>query len=244
MRGAVELCKSLGFDGVDINMGCPDKSIEKSGCGADCIRHPERSIAVYKAACEGGLPISVKTRIGYNKQEIDTWLRTILEQKPVTLTVHLRTRKEMSFVPAHWELMPQIVALRNEVSPSTILIGNGDVLSKADGLHKIHASGCDGVMVGRGIFGNPWFFAEDQRERSTQEKLDACIEHTQLFEKLLGDIKSFAIMKKHFKAYINGFDGARELRTKLMEEAKLRHRCGTHYKVFSWLIFFSSSSFV
>jgi tRNA-dihydrouridine synthase len=121
----------------------------------------------------------------------------------------------MSDVPAHWELMPTIVALRNKISPETLIIGNGDVVSLEDAKNKIKETGCDGIMVGRGIFGNPWFFSG--KIATPQERLSVLVEHTKLFEKLLGDIKSFAIMKKHFKAYISGWDGAKELRMKLMD---------------------------
>ena len=218
MEQAAYLVKELGFDGVDINMGCPDRSIEKQGCGADMIKHPERAIAVIEAARKAGLPVSVKTRLGYNKVEIDTWIATLLSTQPDALTIHLRTRKEMSNVPAHWEYAKEIVALRNTLSPNTTLIGNGDVFSLEDGEQKIQETGIDGVMVGRGIFGNPWFFDREKKEISTVEKLDALIEHTQLFEAKIGKKKSFAVMKKHFKAYIQGFDGAKELRMQLMDE--------------------------
>src|SRR3989344_273861 len=115
------LISELGFDGIYINMGCPDRSVEKQCAGAGMIKDPKLAKEIIQAAREGGngLPVSVKTRIGYNKVEIDTWIRSLLEEKLPALTLHLRTRKEMSDVPAHWELMPQIVALRNEISPET-----------------------------------------------------------------------------------------------------------------------------
>ena len=196
------------------------------------------------------IPISVKTRIGYNKIEIDTWIRALLKQKLPVLTVHLRTRKEMSDVPAHWELLPEIIRLRDEISPETLIIGNGDVGSMEDAYKKAEESGCDGIMFGRAIFGNPWLFDRTRsisdgtdisfRESSSTslqgestalgnrgiarrknvsvpERMSVMVEHTELFMKLLGDIKSFAIMKKHYKAYVNGWDGAKELRIKLME---------------------------
>ncbi len=215
MVEAAALCAELGFDGIDINMGCPDKSIEKQCAGAAMMKDHGSALAIIEAARTSGLPVSVKTRIGYNKNEIDTWIRFLLEQKLPALTVHLRTRKEMSLVPAHWDLMPTIVALRNEISPETLIIGNGDVLDIADARKKIAETGCDGVMLGRAIFGNPWLFA--RKVSTIKEKLQVMVEHTKLFETLLGDIKSFAIMKKHYKAYVNGFDGAKELRIELME---------------------------
>jgi nifR3 family TIM-barrel protein len=245
IREAAKLCKELGFDGIDINMGCPDKSIEKQCAGAGMIKNPKLAREVIRAAKEGadGLPVSVKTRLGYNKNEMETWLREILEEGVAVLTVHLRTRKEMSNVPAHWDLMPRIVEIRNEMGKDTLIFGNGDALDIADAENKAKTSGCDGVMLGRAIFGNPWLFSANnltskfsqvlgsplgnsegaQPDRSKilseviREKLAVMIEHTKLFEQMLGQYKNFAIMKKHYKAYVNGFDGAKELRVKLME---------------------------
>ncbi len=233
MKKAAALCRELGFDGIDINMGCPDKSIEKQGAGAAHIKDWRRAQAVIRAAQEGAvdIPVSVKTRIGYNKVEFMEWLPKILECNIPALTVHLRTRKEMSLVDAHWELMPEIVTLVREMTGElseggTIILGNGDVKSVTEGKRLAGESGCDGVMVGRGIFGSPYFFnAELAEHMQTNQadsqviakKLKILVEHTTLYEEKLGDIKSFAIMKKHFKAYVHGFDGAKELRVELME---------------------------
>jgi nifR3 family TIM-barrel protein len=225
MKGASALAQELGFDGIDLNMGCPAREVEKQGAGSGHIKNPKLALEVIQAAREGApkLPISVKTRIGYNKVEIDTWIVTLLEQRLPALTVHLRTRKEMSDVPAHWDLMPKIVELRNKISPETLIIGNGDVNSLAEAHAKIKETGCDGVMVGRGIFGNPWFFSgKIVSELPIKERLTAMLEHAKLFDKLLGDVKNFAIMKKHFKAYVSGWDGAKELRIKLMETNTLK----------------------
>jgi nifR3 family TIM-barrel protein len=217
IREATKLCRELGFDGIDINMGCPDKSIEKCLAGAACIKDPKLAREIIRAAKEGAreLPVSVKTRIGYNKNEIETWFRELLKEDLAVLTVHLRTRKEMSDVPAHWDLMKRIVEIRNEVAPSTLIFGNGDLADLKDAKQKVKESGCDGAMLGRAIFGNPWLFSE--HVPSLEEKLKVMIEHTKLFEKMLGKHKNFAIMKKHYKAYVNGFEGAKELRMKLME---------------------------
>lgn len=216
IRAAAKLCKDLGFDGIDINMGCPDRSIEKQGAGAGMIKNPERAAEVILAAREGAedLPVSVKTRLGYNKIDLK-WIEHLLNMKLPALTVHLRTRKEMSLVPAHWDLMKEILALRDEISPDTLILGNGDALNLEDAQKKVSDTGCDGVMLGRAIFGNPWLFAG--RTPTLREKLEVMIEHTKLFEELLGEHKNFAIMKKHYKAYVNGFNGAKELRMKLMD---------------------------
>lgn len=225
MLEAAKLVESLGFDGIDINMGCPDRAVEKQGSGAGHIKDPENAKKVLESARAGApnIPISIKTRIGYNKVEIDTWIRFLLEQKLPALTVHLRTRKEMSDVPAHWELMNKIVELRNEISPETLIIGNGDVLSIEHGKKLIEETGCDGVMVGRGIFGNPWFFSgKVLSDISPKDRLTVMLEHAKAFDKKLGDVKNFAIMKKHFKAYVSGWDGAKELRVKLMETENIQ----------------------
>ncbi len=233
MEGAARLCLELGFDGIDINMGCPDRGIEKQGCGAAMIKHPENARAIIAAAKRGAgdLPVSVKTRLGYNKDELETWLPEILKENPAVVTVHCRTRKEMSLVPARWERVARAVEIRNELKSKTLIFGNGDVLDIEDANAKVLATGADGVMLGRAIFGNPWLFHPTKHlpERITssetqynfelitkEERLKVMVEHTKLFEELLPH-KNFATMKKHYKAYVNGFDGAKELRTELME---------------------------
>jgi len=243
MKKAAALARVLGFDGVDINMGCPDRAVEKQGGGAGMIKNPKTAIEVLEAARSGWIgdnearmsdilvPVSVKTRLGYNSVDLG-WIRLLLEQKLPVLTVHLRTRKEMSEVAAHWELMPEIVKLRNEISPETLIIGNGDVDSLEAAREKCQKYGCDGVMIGRGIFGKPWFFEgmhdTDPRiarmprteDKSPEFRLKVLLEHTKAFEKAYCGkkrLKSFAVMKKHFKAYVNGWDNAKDLRAQLME---------------------------
>jgi len=228
MREAAVLVRELGFDGLDINMGCPDRAVEKQGGGAAHIKDPKNAIRVIQAARDGmgELPVTVKTRLGYNKVDFD-WIRTLLELRLPALTVHLRTRKEMSEVPAHWELMPEIMKLRNEISPETLIIGNGDVSSMNEAKRRTQETRCDGVMIGRGIFGAPWFFENARKggvgadlnpnSRTPDERLKVMLEHAKLFERAYKGIKNFATMKKHFKAYVSGWDGAKELRMKLME---------------------------
>jgi nifR3 family TIM-barrel protein len=222
MKKVAVLAEELGFDGIDINMGCPDKSIEKQGAGAALIKNPQLARELIKAAKAGApnLPVSVKTRVGYNKDELDTWLPEILKEEPAVVTIHARTRKEMSKVPARWELVKRAVELRDMAGVETLIFGNGDVVDLSDAEVKVKEAGCDGAMLGRAIFGNPWLFAK--RVPTLQEKLEVMVEHTYLFEKLLGGYKNFAVMKKHYKAYVSGFDGSAELRGKLMatENAK------------------------
>ena len=218
MEETAKLVASLGFDGIDINMGCPDKSIEKQGAGAAHIKNPKLAQEVILATMAGaqGLPVSVKTRIGYNKENLAEWLPMLLDTKPAAITVHARTRKELSLVPARWEFVAQAVQMAK--GSGTLIIGNGDVRDLADADDKAHTTGADGIMFGRALFGTPWLFDRMRvTPPSLQEKFEILIEHTHLYEKLLGDIKSFAIMKKHYKAYVNGFDGARELRVRLMD---------------------------
>ena len=215
---ATKLVAELGFDGVDINMGCPDRAIERQGCGSAMIKTPEVAREIIRAAkAASSLPVSVKTRVGYNKESLDEWLPVLLAEAPAAITLHLRTRKQLSLVPADWELMKKAVAIRNRLNPDVLLIGNGDVESVAQGKQHIADTGCDGVMIGRGMFGNPWVFAGRTREETPlTEKLAALIELAHAFERMTPP-KSFAILKKHIKAFVIGFDGAAQLRAKLME---------------------------
>jgi nifR3 family TIM-barrel protein len=217
MKKVAILARELGFDGIDINMGCPDRSIEKQKAGAALIKNPKLARELIRAAKEGAgdLPVSVKTRVGFNKVELETWIPELLAEEPAVLTVHARTRKELSLVPARWEHVKRAVEIRNEMGKKTLIFGNGDVKDLADARQKIKETGADGVMLGRAIFGNPWLFKE--YIPNLEEKLKVMVEHTKLFHELLGDIKSFAIMKKHYKAYVANFDGAAELRGKLMD---------------------------
>jgi nifR3 family TIM-barrel protein len=220
MKKTAALVKKLGFDGIDINMGCPDKSIEKQGAGAAHIKNPKivREVICAVMAAAEGLPVSVKTRVGYNKENLDEWLGAILETKPAAIIVHARTRKELSLVPARWDLVARAVELAR--GTGTLIIGNGDVHDIFDARVKTTETGADGAMLGRATFGNPWLFDETRDVNNPvthREKFEALIEHTHLFEKLLGDIKSFAVMKKHYRAYVNGFDGAKEIRIRLMD---------------------------
>lgn len=215
---ATRLVAGLGFDGVDINMGCPDRSIEKQGAGAALVKNPALAVELIRAAREASeLPVSVKTRVGYNKESLEEWLSALLKANPAAVTLHLRTRKEMSLVPADWELMKKAVEIRNRVNPDVLLIGNGDARDIADAKIKIAESGCDGVMLGRAMFGNPWVFAGRKNEDTPlAEKLKALVELAHGFEKI-SPPKHFAILKKHIKAFVIGFSGAAELRAKLMQ---------------------------
>jgi len=217
MEAASKLCASLGFDGIDINMGCPDKAVEKSGCGAALIKNPSNARALIRAAKTAGLPVSVKTRLGYNSDELETWLPELLAEEPAAVTLHARTRKEMSLVPARWERVKRAVEIRDALGSKALIVGNGDSVSVDDAREKAAETGCDGVMLGRAIYGNPWLYADRPEPPTAKERIDALVEHIRLFDKILGDISNFATMKKHFKAYISGWDGAKDLRIRLME---------------------------
>ncbi len=231
MREAAKLVRELGFDGLDINMGCPDRGVEKQGAGAALMKNPKLAREIIRAAKKGFEgPVSVKTRIGYNTDQLDTWLPEILKEGVVAVAIHARTRKEMSKVPARWEAISRAVKIRDEVAPETLIIGNGDVKDLAHARELARETGADGVMLGRAIFGNPWLFSE--YTPTAEEKLKVLVEHTKLFDELMRPVKNFSIMKKHFKSYVSGFPAyagrdeaggspvglrPRELREKLMQ---------------------------
>lgn len=212
------LAARLGFDGIDINMGCPDRAVEKQGAGAALMKNPELAKKIIAATKEGagGLPVSVKTRLGYNDNAVLKWIKALLEAKPAAITVHGRTRKEMSKVPANWKAIGRAVKIAR--GSGTLIFGNGDVQAMSDAEQKAAKYGVDGVMIGRAIFGNPWLFNEriSAATISPAEKLAAALEHASLFQRTFRGKKNFAIMKKHFKAYASGFDGAKQIRSELM----------------------------
>lgn len=212
----------MGFVGVDINMGCPAKAVVKDGCGGGLIQFPEHAVEIIKAvqsAAKGKIPVSVKTRIGF-KEFNEQWLTRVLEQDLNMLTVHLRTVKEMSLVDAHWELMPQVKALRDRIAPQTALVGNGDVLSRGQADELATQYGIDGVMIGRGIFQDPYAAAEHSpwAEKTVAEKLRLYQTHIELFKDAWKNDprKPIAPLNKFCKTYVSNFDGAKELREKLM----------------------------
>jgi len=211
--------KELGFKGIDINMGCPDKSVVHGGSGSGLIRTPELAQEIISATKEAGLPVSVKTRLGDVRiDEWREWLTHILKQDVVNLTIHLRTRKEMSKVEAHYELIPEIKALRDEIAPNTLLTINGDIRDRQHGLELVEKYGIDGVMIGRGIFQNPFAFNAEPREHTREELLDLLTLQLDLFDKYNDELepRKFDPLKRYFKIYVRDFSGASELREKLM----------------------------
>jgi len=219
MSAMARHCAELGFDGIDLNMGCPDQSAVKAGGGAGMIRTPELAYAMVSAAKESGLPVSVKTRLGYTYiDEWREWLRGILQQDVAALTIHLRTKKEMSKVPAHFELIPEIKALRDEIAPQTLLIINGDVRDHAHGMELVRQYGVDGIMIGRGIFHNPFAFSK-RAEAPTREELIGLLQtQLNLYDQYAAATnRPFETLKRFFKIYIRDFDGASDLRAALMD---------------------------
>jgi nifR3 family TIM-barrel protein len=212
----------MGFDGIDINMGCPERSIMKKGSCAALISNPELAkeiIAAVKKGANGKLPISVKTRIGTNTIITEEWIGFLLEQDLDALTVHGRTAKEMSAVPAHWNEIAKAVSLKTQISPKTLIIGNGDVRSMEEAGRRVQETGVDGVMIGRGIFENVWLFdpAVDHDTIPVAERMKLLLRHMELFEATWKGQKNFQILKKFFKIYVKSFDGASEIRVQLME---------------------------
>ena len=211
----VKALESLGFSGVDLNFGCPDKNVNKAGGGAAMIKTPDLAVACFKQAKQNTtLPVSIKTRLGWKEpEEYKTWLKTLLQERPAALTVHLRTKKEMSKVPAHYELIPEIIELKNQISPQTKLIVNGDIKNRAEAL-KLHQKypEIDGFMIGRGIFTNPYCFTNHVPTKD--ELMELLNLHLDLWEKYPG---KYEPLKHFFKIYINNFPGASDLRAKLME---------------------------
>ncbi len=215
---AAKYIVSLGFYGIDINMGCPDKTTIKKGACAALIKNQKLSAQIIEATKKGAeeIPVSVKTRIGFSENETDSWISFLLKQNISALTIHLRTASEQSNPPAHWEEMPKIIEMRNKINPSTLIIGNGDIYSLSDLKEKHERYKCDGYMIGRGILANPWLFSK-KKEITQKEKIDTYLKHIRLFKKIWKNTRDFNVLKKFCKVYINNFANASNLREKIME---------------------------
>ncbi|CXW20248.1 TPA: tRNA-dihydrouridine synthase [Staphylococcus aureus] len=214
---SIQLAK-MGFKGIDLNMGCPVANVAKKGKGSGLILRPDVAAEIIQATKAGGLPVSVKTRLGYYEiDEWKDWLKHVFEQDIANLSIHLRTRKEMSKVDAHWELIEAIRNLRDEIAPNTLLTINGDIPDRKTGLELAEKYGIDGVMIGRGIFHNPFAFEKEPREHTSKELLDLLRLHLSLFNKYEKDeIRQFKSLRRFFKIYVRGIRGASELRHQLM----------------------------
>ncbi|MBO3077498.1 tRNA dihydrouridine synthase [Mammaliicoccus vitulinus] len=208
----------MGFKGIDLNMGCPVANVASKGKGSGLILRPETAAEIIQAAKAGGLPVSVKTRLGYYEiDEWKDWLKHVFEQDIANLSIHLRTRKEMSKVDAHWELIEAIKKMRDEIAPNTLLTINGDIPDRKTGLELAEKYGIDGVMIGRGIFHNPFAFEKEPREHTSKELLDLLRLHLALFNKYSKDeSRLYKPLRRFFKIYVRGIRGAGELRHQLM----------------------------
>lgn len=201
-------------------MGCPVRKKVRRGACSGLINFPDHASEIIKAtqAGAGNLPVSVKTRCGVSQWVTESWISHLLKHNLAAITVHGRIAKEMSHFPARWDEIVKAVALRNQIAPSTKIIGNGDVLSYQDGLDKINEFGVDGVMIGRGIFKNPWIFdpSINPEKITMAERMDLLRYHVELFEKTWGKNKNFHLLKKFFKIYVHGLPNASELRDQLV----------------------------
>lgn len=209
----------MGFKGIDLNMGCPVANVASKGKGSGLILRPETAAEIIQASKAGGLPVSVKTRLGYyDIDEWKDWLKHVFEQDIANLSIHLRTRKEMSKVDAHWELIAAIKQMRDEIAPDTLLTINGDIPDRKTGLELAEKYGIDGVMIGRGIFHNPYAFEKEPREHTSKELLGLLRLHLSLFDKYSKEeSRLFKPLRRFFKIYIRGIRGASELRHQLMQ---------------------------
>jgi len=211
---------AMGFDGIDINMGCPDRTVLKNGLCSALIEDHARATEIIAAVKEGSsLPLSIKTRLGIRKVVTEDWIGFLLEQDLDAITIHARTVKEMSKAPARWEEIRRAVDIRDAMKRDTVIIGNGDVASRAQALDYAERYGCDGVMIGRGVFRNLWIFHPEKcdTELSFQERLRVLRRHVELYRDKWGETRSFAILKKFIKVYVAGFPGAAEMRKECMD---------------------------
>ena len=209
----------MGFKGIDLNMGCPVANVAKKGKGSGLILRPETAAEIIQATKAGGLPVSVKTRLGYyDIDEWKDWLKHVFEQDIANLSIHLRTRKEMSKVDAQWELIEAIKHMRDEIAPNTLLTINGDIPDRKTGMELATKYGIDGVMIGRGIFHNPFAFEKEPREHTSEELLSLFRLHLTLFDKHSSDeTQQFKSLRRFFKIYVRGIKGASQLRHQLMD---------------------------
>jgi tRNA-dihydrouridine synthase len=199
-------------------MGCPVKKVVKQGACSALIGEPTLAKEIIAATKEGtNLPVSVKTRTGIKQHQTEEWISQLLEAEPAAIVLHGRTQRMQSEGDANWEEIAKAVQLKNQINPAIPLHGNGDVFSYEDGLKKIAETGVDGVMIGRGIFQNPWFFNPEKIEITKEERIQKLIEHTRLFEQTWGGKKNFNILKRFYKIYLNSFEGAAKMRADLME---------------------------
>lgn len=210
--------KEMGFAGVDINMGCPAANVVRHGRGSGLIKRPERAAEIIQAAKQGGLPVSVKTRIGYARvDEWKDWLSHLLKQDIVNLSVHLRTKKEMSEVEAHWELIPEILALRDEIAPNTLITINGDIKDRQQGMELFEKYNVDGIMMGRAVFSNIFAFEKEKKKHSKEDFIRMFYYHLDFYDEMVEKEPQLSkMLNKLYKCYVKDFKGASQLRDALV----------------------------
>ncbi len=211
------ITENYQFDGIDINMGCPVKKVFKIGACSALIGEPELAKEIVLATKEGThLPVSVKTRTGIKTHQTEEWISNLLDVDPAAIILHGRTQRQQSEGEASWDEIKKAVEVKNLQKPEIPVHGNGDVFSYQQGMERISETGVNGVMVGRGIFQNPWFFSPEKTEITKEERIQKLIEHTRLFEKTWSPDKNFNILKRFYKIYLNSFEGAAKMRADLM----------------------------
>ncbi len=217
------------FDGIDINMGCPAKKVIKHKSCANLINFPGLAKEIILATAQSThLPVSVKTRIGFSRIVTEDWIGQLLETSPKAITLHGRTRKMMSNGPALWDEIGKAVSLRNQTGSSTLIIGNGEVFSYTDAIDRIQKYGVDGVMVGTGVFKNPWMFNSQPAEIDINHRIELMRRHITLYQNTWGNGKDYNVLKRFFKIYLNGFSNAAHWRDAFM-------RAGNYEEAFKLL---------
>lgn len=215
---AREITQEYDFDGIDINMGCPVKNIVKNGACSALINEPNLAKEIILATKEAThLPVSIKTRTGIKTPITESWIATLMETKPAAVILHGRVQKQQSEGLADWNEISKGAQIRNQLSPETLFLGNGDVTSVSQGIEYTEKYGLDGVMIGRGIFHDPWFFNLNHSNPDKWEKLHQLIKHTRLFEQTWNGKKNIKILKRFYKIYTHDFQEAAKLRASLME---------------------------
>ncbi len=216
-RVAEEISTTMEFDGIDINMGCPVPKVVRRGCCSGLIDTPELAQQIIRATQDAThLPVSVKTRIGLKTICTEEWVEALLETRPAALSLHGRLQRQQSKGFADWDEIEKAARLCDRIAPEVPILGNGDVLSLHEVCEKAEKHRLDGIMIGRGVFNNPWIFNPEKPEPTAAEKLQLLWKHTRLFHETWGDRKNFQVLRRYYKIYCNSFEGAVELRARLM----------------------------
>jgi nifR3 family TIM-barrel protein len=223
---SAKICKDLGFDGIDINMGCPDKSVIKQKAGSRLINEFELVSEIIKATKDGAsdLPVSVKTRLGYEStDEAAAWFTHLLNQSPAVVSVHGRTKKQGYAGEVDWDKIEMVKKMAFKISPETLIIGNGNVLNVLDAETKAKKYDLDGIMIGRGMLLDPLVFNKEKsiQDLNLEERKNFLLKHAEIFIKIYKDSKGFYDLRKFYKTYISDFTDAKELRAEMMKANNL-----------------------